>query len=143
MIAPERLVVDTSVAAKWYLPEERSAEATAILARGAELMAPDLIVSELGDILWKRVRSGMLMAAEAHEVAQAFVLHCPLAMVPSHSLLDAALEIAINCQHSVYDALYVALAVAQDARLVTDDARLGNAVRATPLAPFVVLLTEF
>ena len=53
MISQERLVVDASIAVKWYVPEANSTQAAAILESGAELLAPDLLVAEVGKVLWK------------------------------------------------------------------------------------------
>ena len=55
-----RIVVDGSVAAKWYFAEPGHEAADRVLeARIAgehELLAPDLIVPEFVNVLWKRVR---------------------------------------------------------------------------------------
>ena len=52
----ETLVVDSSVAVKWYLEEEGSDRAESLLRRNARLLAPDLLLPELGNVLWKRRR---------------------------------------------------------------------------------------
>jgi hypothetical protein len=44
------LVIDASVAAKWFLPDEPFSE------RALELLLPDLFFSECGNILWKAAR---------------------------------------------------------------------------------------
>ena len=49
-------VVDASVAIKWFLPEIHSDAALPLLAHKHLLHAPDLIFSEFGNVLWKRVR---------------------------------------------------------------------------------------
>jgi predicted nucleic acid-binding protein len=51
------LVIDASVAAKWVFPEVHSATARAALSM-AELLAPDLLWAELGNIVWRRHRQG-------------------------------------------------------------------------------------
>ena len=53
-----RLVVDASVAVKWLLEEEYSADARRLLEQGHELYAPRLLASEIGNSLWKNVRTG-------------------------------------------------------------------------------------
>ena len=53
-----RLVVDASVAVKWFLPEAQSDAARALLGSGHDLIAPELVYAELGIALVKRVRKG-------------------------------------------------------------------------------------
>ena len=137
-----QLVVDSSVVVKWYVPEVHSAAAVALLASGRRLLAPDLLVPELGNVLWKKVRRGELTAAEAEAIANTFTIHPPLILRPSALLLPSALDIANQYDRTVYDALYVALAVAERARLVTADDRLCQALAGTPLAPWVAPLTR-
>ena len=51
-------VVDASVVAKWFLPEPHKDNAERLLrdflSETVELMAPDLLVVEVGNLLWKR-----------------------------------------------------------------------------------------
>ena len=142
MTAPATLVVDASVAVKWYIPEDGSSVAAELLDSGDVLVAPDLLAAELGNVLWKKVRRGELMPNEATELAEAFVMHCPIRLRSSPALLRAALEIAMRFDRTVYDALYLALAVAEDGHLVTGDERLPNALQGTPLELFVRTLAS-
>ncbi len=66
----------------------------------------------------------------------------PLAVTPSRDLMEAALEIALAHGRTVYDAIYVALAVARDCALVTADERLVRALGGGPLARHVKSLAE-
>lgn len=140
MTAPAILVVDASVAVKWYVPEEGSGAAANLLDSSHLLVAPDLLAAELGNVLWKKVRRGELTSDEAAEIAAAFVAHNPVLLRPSVPLLGAALDVAMRYDRTVYDALYLALAVAENGRLATVDERLRNALQGTPLERFVLLL---
>ncbi len=51
-------VVDASVVIKWFIEENLSAEAEAILGHGEPLFAPDLLLAEIGNVLWKKVIRG-------------------------------------------------------------------------------------
>lgn len=142
MTADEKWVVDASVVAKWYVPEPGSAQAATILESGSKLLAPDLLVAELGNIMWKKVRRGELSPTEAQEILDAFVTFCPVTLYAGSLLLQSALDIAVRFERTVYDALYLAVAVAEDCCLVTADARLIHALKGTALAPVVRGLGE-
>lgn len=136
------LVIDASVAAKWYIPEIDSRRAHAILAGGQRLLAPDLLLAEVGNILWKKVRRGELDVVDAHEVVAALTTTGPLELISTSHLLPAALDVAISYGRSVYDALYVALAHQQSCPLVTADERLVSALAGTPYGPSMLLLSR-
>ena len=77
------------------------------------MLSPDLLVAGLGKALWKKVRRGELQPAEAHETAEAFVSDRPVTMRATASLLHAAVEIATLWQQTIYDSLYIAVALAE------------------------------
>jgi predicted nucleic acid-binding protein len=62
-------VIDASVAIKWLLPEEGRDLALGLqneYQEGAiDLIAPELIVSEIGNVLWRRMRRGELTSESA------------------------------------------------------------------------------
>ena len=135
-------VIDASVAIKWYVPEPGSAQAAPILTSGVRLLAPDLIVAEIGNVLWRKIVRGELTPREAEQIADAFVSACPLEIVPSGGLVRSALSIAEQYGRSVYDSLYVALAVRENCQVVTADERLANALAATPLGRHVATISS-
>lgn len=130
------LVVDASVAAKWFLPEPDAPAALRLMDGRRRLVAPDLIRAEVGNILWKLHARRLLSADEASEIIGHF-LSVPLEIYDSTSLLANALEIAMATGRTVYDSLYLALAVALDAKVITADQRWVDALKAGPFAAFV------
>ncbi len=139
--------MDASVAAKWYLPEELSEEATLVLEAGVRgdlrLYAPGLLPAELGNVLWLRHRRGEVSTARVREIWAAFEA-APLSFAEPVTLAPAALEIAFRCGCTVYDALYVALAEArrgEDALVLTADRKLVARLDGTPFAVRVRRLT--
>src|SRR4051812_33033498 len=115
-----RYVVDASVAIKWFLPEIHSEAAQRLLSEDHTLLIPDLLFSEVGNILWKRVRNGELTSEEAATLLQTLG-GLPLIVSPSWPVVALALEIACRTFRTVYDSLYVALAISEKAVLVTAD----------------------
>ncbi len=141
-MTPKPFVVDASVAVKWFLPEIHAEAASRVLSGGHNLLVPDLVFPEVGNILWKRVRAGEVTPEEAEVVMQTLGA-LPLAVHPSWPLVLPALEIAVQTQRTVYDSLYLALAVREDAALVTADERLYNALQGTPLAAHLRWVATF
>jgi predicted nucleic acid-binding protein len=129
-------VIDSSVAVKWFVPEVLSDEAAHLLDGSWELLAPDLLFPECGNTLWKKAARDEIAVEEARAVLAA-LRQVPLVITPSSKLVEAALEIALAHQRSVYDSLYVALAVARECALITADDRLVNALARGPLADHV------
>ena len=129
-------VVDASVAAKWYLPSKDEmlvAEARQLLdsfTRGKlRLFVPDLFWAEMGNLLWKAVRTGKVVKDVAvSSMTQIRELNLPT--YSSYDLLPDALQIALRYDRPVYDSLYVALAVRSATDLITADERLANALAA-------------
>ena len=127
-------VVDASVAAKWLLPaagENLRDEANHLLERYVErdlqLLAPDLIGAEIGNVLWKAVRRNRISAANAENSLRRFT-ELSIPVVPSADLLVRSLQISVTCDRSFYDSLYVALALTTRTELVTADERLVKAL---------------
>lgn len=128
-------VADVSVAAKWVLrgPEERfvpqARELLLQLVKGEiQVVVPDLFWIELGNVLWKAVRAGRCTRGVA-ESGMREVKEQGLITAPSHPLVEAALDIAIKFNRTVYDSIYVALA-SRWTQLITADEKLANALAA-------------
>jgi predicted nucleic acid-binding protein len=128
------LVIDASVLVKAFVPENGSEEAGSLLARAeaaeVDLIAPELIYPETANILWKKVRRNELTTEEAREIAEA-VLTVPIREESASSLLLLALDIALTCGITAYDAQYVALAETFDCQLVTADHKLVASLEGT------------
>jgi predicted nucleic acid-binding protein len=129
-----QLVIDSSVAIKWFVPEPYSLEARRILdgyRRGnLSFLAPDLIYAEVGNIIWKKQQFQGLAAADAQQILTEFQA-VTFMTTASARLLDEAYRLAVMYQRTVYDSLYLALSQQEQCQLVTADERFVNAVRAS------------
>ena len=136
------LVIDASIAIKWVIEEEGTPQALTLL-REAKLLAPELLVAECANILWKKARRNELSREEALLAAR-LLQTAAIELVPTRFLLAAATRIAIELDHPAYDCLYLALAIENDCRFVTADERflrkLGG--RRSRFRTKAVLLTE-
>ena len=121
-------VIDASVAVKWYIPENHSNEAVYFLqlqkSGQAKLVAPELIIAELGNVLWKKEQSGELVKSEVKLIAETISSSFPAKLIDDRLLLPAALELALDLKMTLYDSLYLALAVVKKAVLVTADKKM-------------------
>ena len=129
-----RFVIDASVAAKWFLPDEPFSATALELLRGAtagtaELIVPDLFFSECGNILWEAARRHRL-SAEDTLAAIRIMGDLQTLTVPASGLLERTLEIARSYDRTFYDSLYIAVAVQQQTHFVTADEKLANATAA-------------
>jgi predicted nucleic acid-binding protein len=92
-MAAAPVVVDTSIAVKWYLPEKGSEEASRLRME------------------WERAGAPIMMPELVHK----------------------ALELAIEMDATVYDCIYLALAIFADARLITADAQFAKKAEKYPV----------
>jgi predicted nucleic acid-binding protein len=136
-----RIVVDASVAVKWYVHEVHTAAASRFLDARFEPIVPDLLWSEFGNILWKKLRRGDLTADAAHEIVGE-LKRVSIKTEPVAPFLEAALETAVKLGRTFYDGAYLTLAEHLDCRLVTADGKLYNAVQGDPVAAHVLWVED-
>jgi predicted nucleic acid-binding protein len=129
-------VVDASVGAKWCLPsfgEEFVYEAASLLEgfklKQVRLIVPDLFWTEVANALWKAVRKNKLSLADA-STSFSLLQATAIPTLPSTTFLPQALTIAGIHARTVYDCLYVALAVESSMEVITADERMANALAA-------------
>lgn len=115
------------------LPEDDSPQALALLASNEDLLVPDFWLNEATNVIWLQVRKKLMTPEEVRTRLQ--VLTSVLAPVPTADLglHMAALDIGLAVNHSPYDCLYAAFAVAVNAdRLVVADGPFLKAMRTHP-----------
>ncbi|HEC99879.1 MAG TPA: PIN domain-containing protein [Proteobacteria bacterium] len=131
---PASIVLDTSVAIKWFFKEPYEKEA--LLLRDAFrkglcfLFAPDLIYPEFANTIWKRVNFYNLSPEEGIQIVRTFQ-RVPLEIVASRNLLEEAFSIAVQYKCAVYDALFLALSNERSCQIITADRRFYEAVSVT------------
>jgi predicted nucleic acid-binding protein len=120
------IVLDASAAVDLLLGTERAAGVAQALGSVTEAHAPELIDPEVLAVIrrwtlrgWLAVEAGGRVVDELGELALVRHRHA--------ALRRRAWELRDRC--SAYDACYVALAEVLGARLLTTDARLGQAAR--------------
>lgn len=136
------LVVDASVAIKWFVAEDLADEAAALLHRPPPLYAPDLIVCEVTNAVWKKFVRGSIAREQAEAIALSLP-RSPLHLTASLFLHRRALEIAIDLRHSVYDCLYLACAERVGGTVVTADRTLFKKVTGSSFADLAAYLPDW
>jgi predicted nucleic acid-binding protein len=119
-------VVDASVVAKWHFPEELREKARQLAYAGVGLVAPTLLLTEVGSIFLKKSRADAAVLRTFKDAIEAIVGR--IGFVADQDLLEQALVFAHGHGRSFYDSLYVALALQRDLPLITADERLVNAL---------------
>lgn len=122
-----KYVLDASVAAKWFLSEAGSEHATRLVLTAEKLHAPDFLLLEMDAILWKKIRRSEMTWDEA-EKARATLRDSPLQFHPFADLLEGAFRLAVATERTVYDCLYLSLALKLNVQLVTADRKFYQAL---------------
>lgn len=123
-------VVDANVVVKWLLPEPDSDKADSLIdgyrQHGMQLIAPDIVVAEVGNALWQRC--DRLKDISSGEAASAYsdFLDLDLPVHACNTLSEQALNISIAESHPIYDTLYISLAMRRGWEFVTADEKLVN-----------------
>lgn len=116
-------VVDASVALKWVIPEVLSDRAARLLDDGDALVAPEMLLVEVANALWRKLTRREITGREADRALE-LLSESGLDLTPATPLVGRALDLARMLQHPVYDCVYLALAERERATLVSADARL-------------------
>ncbi|MCC7081985.1 MAG: type II toxin-antitoxin system VapC family toxin [Burkholderiales bacterium] len=121
------IVIDSSVAMQWVLPEPDGERSRSYLG-APDTTAPDIILIEVANVLAKKVRADQMTADEA-KVALSIVQDGIGRVAESAPLVHRSLELSVQLSHPVYDCIFLACAE-RNGRLATRD------------APFMRRLTE-
>ncbi len=122
-----KLTVDASIAVKWFVAEPLCDEARAVLARRIQRYAPDLLLAECANTIWKKAQRGEIPDAQPYREELASLPDI-LTLYPDRGLIGRATEIAFEIGHPIYDCLYLACAEATASVLITADKRLVDKV---------------
>ena len=135
------IVVDASVAVKWFVPEPGE-EAAQQLLKGAEpLVAPGLIRLEVGSAVLRCFRDGRIKEDKAHtaiEDWEKLLADGIMQRVDDNELFKKAVDLSFACRHKLADCFYLAVATMFNAQLITADRPLIE--RGKAIYPNITLL---
>jgi predicted nucleic acid-binding protein len=136
-------IVDASVVVKWFVPEVDSEVACQLLNTSHDYYAPRLLFAETAKTIWKKIRREELAVDRGQRLVED-ISRIAVHTVPCRGLAEEARVLANATATTVYDALYLALAVRLKTRVITADERFASAVsRISMTAPHITLLQAF
>lgn len=122
------LVVDASVAVKWFFEERGHEQARALLSEDNPLIAPSIILAEIANAAWKRFRRREIDRSDADAVVTLMI--GPFSdIAPIEVIAAAAARLSLDLDHPIYDCFYIALALRERAPLVTADRKVWTIAR--------------
>lgn len=120
-----RVTVDASVAVKWFVAEPLHEEARLLVARRIRLHAPDLLLAEFANTVWKKARRKELPDARPY-LDELSTLPGIVALRPIGDIAERAAQLSLGLDHPIYDCLYLACAEITDSTLLTADKRFAD-----------------
>ena len=135
-------VIDTSALVKYVLPEPDSSVVENLVALHhagtVNLMAPEYILVESANVLWKHLQRGNIEPEDAAASLRT-LRDLGIRLIPNAELLEDALTLAAEHGITVYDSLFCALADRENVQLITADNPLvrrltGTGIQATTLS---------
>lgn len=136
-------VVDASVVVKWFVPEIHSDAARRLLVLPHEYVAPDLLFAETANTIWRKIRREELTTEEGRQLV-ADIGQTAVETISCRVLAEDAHALANATGRTVYDSMYVALAVRLNTRAITADDRLEAALKRIPaVAGHIQLVQTF
>ena len=127
-------VIDTSALVKLAIPEDHSDTVSEIASLHAasriQLVAPDFILLECANVLWKHARRDKVPLTDVMSAVDT-LRRLDVRLVRQDELMDDALQFALTVGIAVYDALFCVVARRNGAQLITADGRLANSIADT------------
>lgn len=124
------MVVDASVAAKWVLREPGREQSLRLLndyeSAAVQLIAPSLLPIEIASVLTKRQRRNELSPVQVREAFRMFEIRCPM-LTDVREHIASAMELSALHRLSVYDCVYLAMALERGCDLITADRKFYEA----------------
>jgi predicted nucleic acid-binding protein len=129
---PDKVVLDSSVIAAIFFPEDSLSERSEEVAAKNDLITLDLAIAEVGNVAWKRA----VLFKEDKSTTQAALQDCrdfiagSCTLLRSFDLLEDAYEISVEDKIAFYDSLFLAAADKEQAPLFTLDKKLYEKAKA-------------
>ena len=137
-------IVDTSVAARWVIgsddPVLSDEVSIALTLLPRRLVAPDLLMAEFANVMWKKVRAQEIGSAQAREAVA--VLPDIVELIPTAGLADRAMDISLRLDHPAYDCFFLAAAQMLETIVISADRKLVRRCADTAFSGLIAGLTD-
>ena len=90
-----KLTVDASIAVKWLVSEDLYHEARTVLARRIKRYAPELLLAECANTIWKKARQGEISDPSPYRQELADLPNV-LTLCPDRSLVERATQMTVR-----------------------------------------------
>jgi predicted nucleic acid-binding protein len=135
------IIVDASVALKWFVEEPLYSCARHILEYQLDMQAPDYILIEVANAARKKATRGEIVNDHARQIVKLVTEAIPT-LIPASKILGQAMEMALALDHPIYDCLYLACLTDRHDGLVTADKKFFNKVKQTDRADQIHFLDD-
>jgi predicted nucleic acid-binding protein len=120
------MVIDTMVFVYALLRvESKYEQALSVLAEAEQIIVPDSFFAELGNVVWQwivfrqlPIDIGLDVLHDAEELVTK--------VIPVTSILDTALRLSVEKNHSLYDSVFVAAAIQEKVQVITFDRKFAD-----------------
>lgn len=136
------LIVDASVAVKWFVVEADAVIADEVSRSGHRLFAPRILITEVANALCRKSIARLISAADARKFCRYLPDYLD-GLIEVEDLIEPALLNACELRHPIYDLIYLETARRLDAQLITADLRFAAKLANTDLARHVTLLFDW
>lgn len=123
-----KLVLDASAVVRIIEGSAQAIELNDTVLNADLVLAPELMLTEVANALWRLQRAGQL-AADGLQRRLTRAAELVDHIEPDRTLQAEALALATHLDHPVYDCLYLVLARREVATLVSADQKLLNLAR--------------
>ena len=111
------IVLDASATVPVLLEEQLGKETANLIASANSVIAPELFIPELGNVLWKYTNFAGLDREKAYELL--FLgMNTVDFFYEQSALIPHALTVALDNGISVYDSVYLSLCIQEDHKIV-------------------------
>jgi predicted nucleic acid-binding protein len=122
------LILDVSASIEIILKKEKKALFESHYQSAKWVIAPDLFVPEISNVLWKYYKAKVLTHEECNQYVDDGIKMVD-DFIDAKELWKEALGESIKNNHSVYDMFYAVLARRNDGKLITKDDSLAKICR--------------
>lgn len=141
---PKRLVIDSSVALKWWLDDEEFVEEARVLLNELvggkiELVVPELWLYEIANGINTAVKRGRISNDTGEEFIEE-LQSITATLVPVNSYLTKTYKESAKYNHAIYDIVYMVVAENKQIPFITADKKFCDKVKSKK--PFVTHLSD-